>query len=364
MKKKVLFLDRDGTLIVEPPDEQIDSFEKWEFLPGVFRWLGSVCREMDYELVMVTNQDGLGTEKFPEEKFYPVQNKMLTFLQNEGIVFQDILIDRSFAHENKNTRKPGTGLLTKYLYGNYDLSHSFVIGDRRTDVELAKNLGAKSIRISSQPDPHADYTVQNWEEIYKILKQEYRKTVVHRTTRETDIFLELNLFGKGFCDIQTGIGFFDHMLEQIARHGNVDMILKAKGDLHVDEHHLVEDTGIVLGQAVHDALGSRKGIQRYGFALPMDDSSAQVLIDFGGRPYLVWNVEFSADRIGGILPEMFEHFFRSFCDHARCNLHVKAEGKNHHHKIEAVFKSFAKALRMAIEQNPVNDTIPSSKGVL
>lgn len=364
MKKKVLFIDRDGTIIVEPPDKQVDSLEKLEFLPGVFRWLGQIAKELEYELVMITNQDGLGTENFPEDKFYPVHNKMLKFLENEGIKFKEVLIDRSFEHENKPTRKPGVGMLLHYIYGNYDLSNSFVIGDRHTDVLLAKNMGCKSIRITQEKDELADYCVKSWYEIYQILKGFHRKASVYRETKETKVFVEVNLCGQGNSDIRTGIGFFDHMLEQLSKHGGFDLILKAEGDLHVDEHHLIEDVGIALGQAIDQALGERKGISRYGFVLPMDDAQAQVAIDFGGRPYLLWDVSFTTERIGQMPTEMIKHFFKSFTDYAKCNIHIKAFGENNHHKAEAIFKSVARAMKMAFSHDETTIGIPSSKGVL
>jgi imidazoleglycerol-phosphate dehydratase/histidinol-phosphatase len=364
MKKKVLFIDRDGTIIVEPPDQQIDSFEKLEFLPGLFRWLGAISGEMDYDLVMVTNQDGLGTPSFPEHAFWPVQNKILLFLKNEGIVFSDIHIDTSFEYENKPTRKPGTAMLTKYIFGDYDLENSFVIGDRKTDVLLAKNLKCKSIRISSEADPEADFTVNGWDEIYRILKGQYRKASVRRKTGETDIYCELNLNGNGVSKISTGIGFLDHMIEQWAKHGSMDIILTAKGDLHVDEHHTIEDTAIVLGMAVDKALQSRKSLGRYGFWLPMDESDARVTMDFGGRPELVWNVNFTCEKMGDMPTEMIAHFFKSFVLHARCNLHIHANGTNNHHKAEAIFKACARAMKMAFETVGYEGKLMSSKGSL
>jgi len=360
--KKVLFIDRDGTLILEPADEQIDSFYKLKFYPGALVNLARIAREMDYELVMVTNQDGLGTESFPESSFWPVQHFVLETFKNEGVVFADVLIDRSFPHENKDTRKPGTGMLTKYLHGKYDMANSYVIGDRVTDIQLAKNLGAKSIFIGEM-NADADFSSQKWEEIYQHLKNSYRKVNAERKTKETNIAVELNLQGSGKAEISTGIGFFDHMLEQIARHGQIDLTVKAENDLHVDEHHGIEDVGITLGKAFALALADKRGIERYGFALPMDDAKAEVLIDFGGRPFFMWKAKFKREKIGEMPTEMFPHFFRSFSDEARCNLQIKAKGKNEHHKIEAIFKAFAKAVKMAVSQNQ-NFVVPSTKGSL
>ena len=363
--KKVLFIDRDGTLIEEPKtDFQVDSLEKLEFLPGVFQNLAKIAKELDYELVMVTNQDGLGTDSFPTEDFEKPQKKMLQAFKNEGIEFADIFIDDSFEHENKSTRKPGTALLGKYIYGNYDLENSYVIGDRKTDVQLAKNLGSKSIFISESTFEGATLTTNSWWEIYQFLKAEPRKAVVKRTTKETDIFIEVNLDGSGKAEISTGLNFFDHMLDQIARHGNLDLKIKVNGDLEVDEHHTIEDTGIALGEAIIPALGSKKGIERYGFLLPMDDCLAQVGIDFGGRPWLVWEVDFTREKVGDVPTEMFQHFFKSFTDSAKCNLNIKAEGENEHHKIESIFKAFAKAIKMAVNQSDSNFNLPSTKGIL
>ncbi|MDQ1096182.1 MULTISPECIES: bifunctional histidinol-phosphatase/imidazoleglycerol-phosphate dehydratase HisB [Chryseobacterium] len=362
--KKVLFIDRDGTLIREPEDFQIDTLEKLEFYPGVFQNLSRIARELEYELVMVTNQDGLGTESFPMDDFKGPHDKMLTAFKNEGIVFQDILIDRSFEHENLPTRKPGLGMLNQYIYGDYDLENSFVIGDRLTDIRLAKNLGAKAIFISNTTDQEAVLSTESWADIYQFLKQIPRKAKVLRKTNETEIEIEINLDGRGKSDISTGLHFFDHMLEQISRHGNLDLTVKVNGDLHVDEHHTIEDTGIVLGETILKALGKKKGIERYGFLLPMDDCLAQVALDFGGRPWLVWDVAFNREKIGDVPVEMFFHFFKSLTDSARCNLNIKAEGGNEHHKIEAVFKAFAKALKMAVQQTDTNFNIPSTKGSL
>jgi imidazoleglycerol-phosphate dehydratase/histidinol-phosphatase len=368
--KKILFIDRDGTLISEPPtDFQIDSFEKLSFLPGAFTWLSKIVKELDYELVMVTNQDGLGTSSFPENTFWPVHNLMLKLLEGEGINFSEVCIDRSFEKDNLPTRKPNTGMLTKYLDGNYDLKNSFVIGDRLTDVKLATNLGAKAIFIQNL-DIAKGYENQialqanNWEEIYRYLKLPERKVTHIRKTKETDITIELNLDGTGQLSISTGIAFFDHMLEQIARHGNIDLNIIAKGDLHIDEHHTIEDTGLALGETFLQALGNKRGIERYGFCLPMDDCLAQVALDFGGRNWIVWEAEFKREKIGEMPTEMFFHFFKSFSDAAKCNLNIKAEGQNEHHKIEAIFKAFAKAIKMAVKQDADNMSLPSTKGVL
>jgi imidazoleglycerol-phosphate dehydratase/histidinol-phosphatase len=362
--KKILFIDRDGTLVIEPPtDYQIDSLDKLEFYPGVFQNLAKIAKELDYELVMVTNQDGLGTESFPENTFWPVHNKIIRAFENEGIVFADIHIDKSFPHENLPTRKPDTGMLHKYLYGQYDLKNSFVIGDRQTDVELAKNLGTKSVLISENACPDADLSTTEWSEIYSYLKQIPRCARISRKTSETKIDIILNIDGNGKSNISTGLGFFDHILEQIAKHGNMDLSVNAKGDLHIDEHHTVEDVGIALGTVFLDALGSRRGIERYGFCLPMDDCLAQVAVDFGGRPWLVWQAEFKREKIGEVPTEMFMHFFKSFSDNARCNLNIKAEGENEHHKIEGIFKAFAKAVKYAVRQTD-SFSIPSTKGSL
>ena len=367
--KKVLFIDRDGTLILEPPEDfQVDSLEKLEFYPGVFRYLSQIA-ELGYELVMVTNQDGLGTDAFPEKDFWPVQNKMLKSLENEGILFSDILIDHSFPEENAPTRKPHTGLLTKYLRGDYDMKNSFVIGDRLTDMELAKNLGCKGILLAGKDQPGFGAATQvlqttSWKEVYRFLKLKNRSVTVNRKTKETDIRLTLNLDGDGKADIQTGIGFFDHMLEQISRHGGMDISLKVEGDLEVDEHHTIEDTALVLGQAVKQALGDKKGISRYGFYVPMDDSLAQVALDFGGRNWLMWEAEFKREKIGEMPTEMFFHFFKSFSDAAGCNLNIKASGTNEHHKIEAIFKAFARAMRMAVQRDADSNVLPSTKGIL
>lgn len=363
--KKVLFIDRDGTLIIEPPtDLQVDSLEKLEFYPGVFQNLSKIAKELDFELVMVTNQDGLGTESFPYEDFIKPHEKMLKAFKNEGIVFNDILIDKSFESENLLTRKPGIGMLGKYIYGDYDLENSFVIGDRLTDIQLAKNLNSKAILISQIQNEETELTTESWDEIYQYLKQIPRKAKVSRATNETDIEIEVNLDGNGSSEISTGLYFFDHMLEQISRHGNLDLKIKVKGDLQVDEHHTIEDTGIVLGEAILKALGKKKGIERYGFLLPMDDCLAQVALDFGGRSWLVWNADFRREKIGDVPTEMFEHFFKSFTDSAKCNLNIKVEGENEHHKIESIFKAFAKAIKMAVNQSDQNFNLPSTKGSL
>lgn len=363
--KKVLFIDRDGTLIIEPPtDFQVDSLEKLEFYPGVFQNLSKIAKELDFELVMVTNQDGLGTESFPYENFIKPHEKMLHSFKNEGIVFTEILIDKSFESENFPTRKPEIGMLGKYIYGDYDLENSFVIGDRLTDIQLAKNLSSKAIFINPIQNKDAELTTENWNEIYQYLKEIPRKAKVSRKTNETDIEIEVNLDGSGNSDISTGLHFFDHMLEQISKHGNLDLKIKVIGDLQVDEHHTIEDTGIVLGEAILKALGKKKGIERYGFLLPMDDCLAQVAIDFGGRSWLVWDANFKREKIGDVPTEMFEHFFKSFTDAAKCNVNIKAEGENEHHKIESIFKAFAKAIKMAVNQSDQNFNLPSTKGSL
>ncbi len=372
--KKVLFIDRDGVLIFESPtDPQIDSLEKLEFIPGVFSWLGKIARETDYELVMVTNQDGLGTTSFPEETFWPVQNKLIKTLKGEGIEFTAIHIDRSMPHENKPTRKPGIGMLGQYFSNEYDLKNSYVIGDRLTDIQLAKNLGAKGILLRSSelspviiPDELSDTCIlstNTWRDVYEQVLTK-RVASVHRKTKETDIQIGINLDGSGKSSITTGLGFFDHMLDQVARHGLVDLAINVKGDLHIDEHHTIEDTALALGEAFLLALGNKKGIERYGFCLPMDDCLAQSAIDFGGRPWLVWDAEFKREKIGEMPTEMFYHFFKSFSDAAKCNLNLKAEGTNEHHKIEAIFKAFAKSIKMAVRKDPFNDQLPSTKGTL
>lgn len=362
--KKVLFIDRDGTLVVEPSiDQQVDSLEKLSYIPGVFAALSRIAKELDFELVMVTNQDGLGTPSFPEDSFWPAHTKIIEAFANEGVHFSEVLIDRSFPADNLPTRKPGTAMLHKYIYGNYNLAASFVIGDRETDVELAENLGTKSIFIGERCQRKADLVTTSWDEIYRFLALRPRRASVKRTTLETDITVELNLDGSGISRISTGLGFLDHMLEQIARHGGFDLTITARGDLHIDEHHTVEDVALALGEAFNQALGTRKGIERYGFLLPMDDALAQVALDFGGRPWLVWNAEFNRERIGDVPTELFAHFFKSFSDTARCNLNIRVDGDNEHHKIEAVFKAFARALKMAVRRD-LSSSIPSTKGSL
>ena len=374
--KKILFIDRDGTLVLEPSDYQLDSLEKLIFYPEVFTYLGKIAREMNFELVMVTNQDGLGTDSFPENTFLPTHNFLLKSFENEGIVFDEILIDKSFPEDNLPTRKPKTGLLNKYLDAKkYDLKNSFVIGDRLTDMELALNLGSKGIYLFNKDMPELDQLTPKlnevivlktpeWKDIYSYLKLEQRIVKKKRTTQETNIDIRLNLDGTGKGNIKTGIPFFDHMLDQLARHGGMDIDLNVKGDLDVDEHHTIEDTAIVLGEAFATALGNKLGIERYGFCLPMDDCLAQVAIDFGGRNWLVWNAEFKREMIGKMPSEMFMHFFKSFSDGAKANLNIKAEGINEHHKIEAIFKAFAKAIKSAIKRDPEKMILPSTKGRL
>ena len=378
MKKKVLFIDRDGTMIKEPADEQIDAFDKLVFYPKVFTYLGKIAKELDFELVMVTNQDGLGTDVYPEATFWPVHNFIIGTFENEGVAFSDVFIDKTFPHENAETRKPKTGLLTKYFSEEYDVENSFVIGDRLTDVELAKNLGAKGIFINdhtnlgtneisvkrSELDPFIALETNDWEKIYAFLKLENRTAELTRNTNETNIYIKLNFDGSGKSEIATGIAFFDHMLDQIARHGNMDLTIQVKGDLEVDEHHTIEDTMIALGEVFAKALGNKLGIERYGFCLPMDDCLAQVAIDFGGRNWLVWDADFKREMIGAMPTEMFYHLFKSFTDGARCNLNIKAEGTNEHHKIEGIFKAFAKALKMAVKRDPEKMILPSTKGML
>ncbi len=361
--KKVLFIDRDGTILIEPQDEQIDSFAKLTFLPGVITNLSRIARETDYELVIVSNQDGLGTASYPEDTFWPVQNKMLEILKGEGVEFAEIFIDRTLSSENAPTRKPGTAMLTKYLSQGIDLQSSFVIGDRLTDIQLAKNLGCNAIFINIENSAEAVLTSTSWDEIYRYLKEFPRTAKITRTTSETEIVVEVNLDGTGKSRINTGIGFFDHMLSQIARHGNVDLLIYAKGDLKVDEHHTIEDVGIAFGEALLKALGSKKGIERYAFILPMDDCLAQVAIDLGGRPWLEWKAEFKSERIGEMPSEMFFHFFKTFSDNAKCNLNIRAEGENDHHKAEAIFKAFARTLRNAIKKSD-DYNLPSTKGIL
>ncbi len=428
--QKILFLDRDGVLIVEPqPSQQVDSLEKLEFVPGVVYALARIVRELDFELVLVTNQDGLGTASFPEAHFWPAQDKMIKTLENEGIKFRSVHIDRSFPADNLPTRKPGTGMLTEYLDGRFDLDQSYVIGDRLTDVQLAKNLGAKAILFRQWDDPTGreadiDLIAENWEQIYQYLRLPSRRVSHRRTTRETDISIELNLDGSGQSDIRTGLGFFDHMLEQLARHGGLDLRIQTQGDLHIDEHHTIEDTALTLGEAFAQAIRDKRGLERYGsaeygrrnaeygrrnaeygmrnaeygirdakygirdaeygiqilpyaeyqnsafrippsvFRLPMDDALAEVALDFGGRPWLVWAADFQREKIGDMPTEMFLHFFKSFSDAARCNLHIRVEGQNEHHKIEAIFKAFARALKLAVRRDPENRNLPSTKGML
>jgi imidazoleglycerol-phosphate dehydratase/histidinol-phosphatase len=361
--KKVLVIDRDGTIIEEPADEQIDTFEKLTFLPGAITCLSKIAKETDFEFVMITNQDGLGTRSFPENTFWPVQNKILEILKGEGVLFAEIFIDKTTPEQKAPTRKPGTAMLVKYLATGIDLNSSYVIGDRLTDVELAKNLGCKVILIGNEDVPEVELSTKDWNDIYKYLKQIPRTATVYRKTSETDIEIELNLDGSGKSEISTGIGFFDHMLEQIARHGNLDLRIQMKGDLIIDEHHTVEDVAIVLGEAIQKALGGKKGIERYGFVLPMDDCLAQVALDFGGRSWLVWNVKFLREKVGELPTELFFHFFKSFSDNAKCNLNINADGDNEHHKIEAIFKAFAKALKLAVNQTD-NFNLLTTKGVL
>lgn len=364
--KKVLFIDRDGTIIVEPPvDFQIDSLEKLEFLPGAISNLRKIAELLDYELVMVTNQDGLGTDSFPEDTFWPAQNKMLKTLLGEGVVFDEICIDRTFEADNAPTRKPRTGLLTKYLEGDYDLANSYVLGDRKTDIQLAENLGAQAIFISEEADDKAALSTMSWDEIFGFLQMPDRTAEIHRVTKETDILIQLNLDGTGQCKNDTGLGFFDHMLDQLGKHSGADLTIKVKGDLHIDEHHTIEDTALALGEAYLEAIGDKKGINRYGFLLPMDEALAQVAIDFSGRPWLVWEADFKREMVGDMPTEMFMHFFKSFSDTSKCNLNVKVEGDNEHHKIESIFKAFAKAIKMAVKRNPDElDILPSTKGLL
>ena len=374
MKKKVLFIDRDGTLVIEPPvDYQLDSFEKLEFYPKVFRNLHFIRTRLDFELVMVTNQDGLGTASFPEDTFWPVHNLMLKSFAGEGITFDDICIDRSFPEDNAPTRKPRTGMLTRYIHNEeYDLAGSFVIGDRTTDVELAKNLGCRAILLQPDTSILKDTELENvcalattdWDRIAEFLFAGERIAEVRRTTKETDIHVRINLDGNGTCDISTGLGFFDHMLEQIGKHGGIDLTIRVKGDLYVDEHHTIEDTAIALGECIYQALGSKRGIERYGYCLPMDDCLCQVALDFGGRPWLVWNASFRREKIGEMPTEMFLHFFKSLSDSARMNLNIRAEGENEHHKIEGIFKALARSLKMAIRRDIYHYEVPSSKGSL
>ncbi len=377
--KKVLFIDRDGTIVLEPENYQLDSLDKLEFYPKAFQYLAKIANELDYELAMVTNQDGLGTDSFPEDTFWPTQNFILKAFENEGVVFDEIFVDRSFPEENAPTRKPRTGMLTKYLNNpEYDLENSFVLGDRLTDVELAKNLGAKAIFMNdtdgagsneiSAKREELDETIvlqsMDWKTIYEFLKLEARSASITRKTNETDIYINLNLDGAGKSKIDTGIAFFDHMLDQISRHGQMDLEILVKGDLEVDEHHTIEDTAIALGEVIAKALGNKLGIERYGFCLPMDDCLAQAAIDFGGRNWLIWETEFKREMVGKMPTEMFYHFFKSFTDGAKANLNIKAEGINEHHKIEAIFKAFAKAIKVAVKRDTEKMILPSTKGML
>lgn len=376
--KRVLFIDRDGTMIKEPADEQIDSFEKLVFYPRALYYLSKIASELDFELVMISNQDGLGTEVFPEDTFFPVHNFILETFANEGVVFNKEFIDRSFPEDNSPNRKPATGLLTAYFEEEYDLGNSFVIGDRMTDMELAKNLNAKGIFINNQSNlgegettssdtdisPFIVLETEQWKDIYEFLVLSERTAEIARKTKETDIYIKLNLDGTGKSNIDTGLAFFDHMLDQIARHGNMDLEIKVTGDLEVDEHHTMEDTAIVLGEAFAQALSDKRGMERYGFTLPMDDCLAQVAIDFGGRNWLVWDATFKREKIGDMPTEMFFHFFKSFTDGAKANLNIKAEGDNEHHKIEAIFKAFAKAIKVAVKRDAEKMILPSTKGLL
>ena len=372
--KKLLFIDRDGTLINEPPDGQIDSLEKLEFYPGVITWLGKIREATTYQFLMVTNQDGLGTSRFPEATFWPAHHKLIHTLKQEGIDFAQVHIDRSMPEENKNTRKPGIGMLTGYFNGEYDIANSLVIGDRLTDIELAKNLGCRGILLNNplafaqiKDTPlaaHCALSTTSWRDIFEFLVKSPRCATINRKTAETDVTVSLNLDGTGNSSIATGIGFFDHMLEQVARHGQVDLQIITRGDLHIDEHHTIEDTALALGAAFARALGDKRGIERYGYCVPMDDCLAQVAVDFGGRPWLVWDAVFLREKIGQMPGEMFHHFFKSFADAAHCNLHIKATGENEHHKAESIFKAFAKSLKMAkLRSHQVFD-LPSTKGTL
>ena len=380
--KRVLFIDRDGTLIDEaPPTYQLDSFDKLTFYPNMFEYMGRIAREFDYELVMVTNQDGLGTASFPEDTFWPLHNLVMKSLDGEGIHFSAVHIDRTYPKDNAPTRKPGIGMLTDYLNNEkYDIENSYVIGDRITDIQLAKNLGCRGIWLNNdstlgageiadkvaslQKDGTIALETTKWSAIYEFLRLGLRHVVHERNTNETQIKIDLNIDGAGKAAIMTGLGFFDHMLEQIARHGKMDLTVRANGDLHIDEHHTIEDTGIALGEAFGKALADKRGMERYGFALPMDEADAKVLIDFGGRNWIVWNASFKRERVGDVPTEMFFHFFKSFSDAAKCNLNIECHGDNEHHKIEAIFKAFAKSIRMAVKRDPLSNYLPSTKGVL
>ena len=369
--KQALFIDRDGTILVEPEDEQIDSFSKFQFLPDVIRNLNFIKSKLDFEFIMVSNQDGLGTSSYPYENFYPTHNLMLEILKGEGVEFDNILIDKSFPYENLPTRKPGTAMLTAYLDGSYDLENSYVIGDRITDALLAKNLGCKAIIITQSEDVKSELEnddrvaiVNSWDRVSELLFAGERIVKVHRKTNETDIDIEINLDGAGKSEISTGIGFFDHMLEQIAKHGSIDLKVAAQGDLHVDEHHTIEDTGIVLGECLLKALGNKRGIERYGYSLPMDDCLCSVSLDFGGRAWLIWDAEFKREKIGDMPTEMFFHFFKSLSDASKMNLNISAQGENEHHKIEGIFKAFARSVKMAVKRDLYKFQLPSSKGML
>lgn len=374
--KPILFIDRDGVILNEPPtDFQIDSLEKTSFVKNAITTLSKIATEFDYYKILITNQDGLGTASYPEETYYPYQNLMLRILENESFVFNEIHVDRTFAKENKPTRKPGTALLNHLINNkNFDIENSFVIGDRWSDIELAKNLGCKAIYLKSlhqltkeQEENYKNiiaFEADNWNDVYTFLKLNLRKVKHERNTNETKIKIELNIDGSGKANIHTGLGFFNHMLEQIARHGKIDLSIETKGDLHIDEHHTIEDTGIALGEAFAKALIDKRGMERYGFALPMDEAEAKVLIDFGGRNWLVWNAEFKREKVGDMPTEMFFHFFKSFSDAAKCNLNIECKGDNEHHKIEAIFKAFAKAIKMAVKRDPLSNYLPSTKGIL
>jgi imidazoleglycerol-phosphate dehydratase/histidinol-phosphatase len=374
--KRALFIDRDGTLVMEPPlDYQLDSLEKLAFYPKVFRNLNFIRKYLDFEFVMVTNQDGLGTASFPEETFWPAHTKILKAFEGEGVIFDNILIDRSFPEDNSPGRKPRTGMLTTYMNGDYDLANSYVIGDRLTDMELARNLGCKSIWLHSSEgvsEELANYgkdlsptlTTDDWDKITEFIFAGERRATIRRTTKETDIYVEVNLDGNGQTTISTGLGFFDHMLDQIGKHASIDVTIRVVGDLNVDEHHTIEDTGIALGEALLEALGDKRGIERYGYTLPMDDCLCSVALDFGGRPWLVWDVEFKREKVGDMPTEMFLHFFKSLSDAARMNLNIKAKGNNEHHKLEGIFKAFARSIKMAIHRDIYKYELPSTKGMI